>query len=261
MLFAQDEIDLTSDGHVHTKLCHHAEGEMEEYVEAAWACGLKEIIFLEHYEVGINYKEEATWLSEDAFRFYQKECQRLAQKYEGQIRVGAGVEIGLNPQKLSEIQDFIDSYQWARVGLSYHYFESDGEHINMLSRKKDNIDRFDYLGHEKVLSQYFTALRDVLEVLDVDVICHIDAPLRYCHGVEFVTEHWYLIDELLAEMAKKKRALEINTSGFDVRGEPFPGVAIIDRARRAGLKFVAGSDAHRPQDVGRYFDRLRKGLS
>ncbi|MEN8256634.1 MAG: histidinol-phosphatase [Thermodesulfobacteriota bacterium] len=259
MVFALDEIDLSSDGHVHTKLCHHAEGEMEEYVQAALACGLEEIIFLEHFEAGINYME-ATWLTDDDFRFYHTEWQRLAQKYGGQIRVGGGVEVGLNPKRLAEIADFINSYQWARVGLSYHYFESDGEHVNMLSRKQENIQRFDCLGHERVLTQYFTDLLAALEEIEVDVVCHIDAALRYCHGVEFVTEHWYLIDEILAEMAKKKIALEVNTSGFAVRGEPFPGAAIIDRARRFGLKFVAGSDAHRPQDVGRYFDRLRKGL-
>ncbi|MBU0680208.1 MAG: histidinol-phosphatase [Proteobacteria bacterium] len=254
--FAKDEIDFGCDGHVHTKLCHHAEGEMDEYVEAALACGLKEIIFLEHFETGINYSE-STWLSADDFVFYQEECQRLAEKYDGRIRVGAGVEVGLNPQRLNEIRDFISSYPWNRVGLSYHYLESNGEHVNMLSRKQENIKRFDALGHEKVLTQYFNDLLAGLEKLEVDVVCHLDAPLRYCHGVQFVTEHLYLIDDILVEMARRKIALEVNTSGFTVRGEPFPGAGIIDRARRCGLRFVAGSDAHRPQDVGRFFDRLK----
>ena len=257
MNFAPAEIDLGCDGHVHTKLCHHAVGEMEAYVAAALACGLEEIIFLEHFETGINYRE-ATWLTADEFLFYHYECRRLAQKYEGRIRVGAGVEIGLNPLRIDEIRDFISGHEWAWVGLSYHYIEENGEHLNMLSRKQENINRFAAIGHEKVLTRYFSDLCAALGLLKVDVVCHLDAPLRYCQGVHFTAEHWSLIDEILGEMARKKIALEVNTSGFAVRGAPFPGPAIIDRARRFGLKFVAGSDAHRPQDVGRFFDRLHR---
>lgn len=258
ILFDQHEIDLSCDGHVHTKLCHHATGEMTEYVEAGLACGLREIIFLEHFETGINYDMGPTWLTADDFRFYQSECQRLNQEYDGRIQVGAGVEIGLNPQRLDEITDFIKSYRWARVGLSYHYYDKGGVHINMLSRKQENIKSFAAIGHEKVLTRYFSDLLVAVNELQVDVLCHLDAPLRYCQGVVFVAEHWYLIDEILAAMARKKIALEVNTSGFAVRGEPFPGAAIIDRARRFGLKFAAGSDSHQPQDVGRFFDRLKR---
>jgi histidinol-phosphatase (PHP family) len=255
--FAKDEIDISCDGHVHTRLCGHAVGEMEEYVEAALACGLREIIFLEHFETGISYRE-STWLSAADFSFYQEECRRLAAAYAGRIRVGAGVEVGLNPQRLEEISAFIGSYDWARVGLSYHYFAGqDGHHVNMLSRKPENIRCFDALGHSEVLTRYFTDLLAALRVLEVDVVCHLDAALRYCQGLAYVTEHWYLIDDILAEMSRKKIALEINTSGFPLRGEPFPGATIIDRARRCGLRFVAGSDAHQPQDVGRFFHLLK----
>lgn len=257
ILFGPDEIDLGCDGHVHTKLCHHAVGEMAEYVEAALACGLAEIIFLEHFEVGISYMED-TWLSADDFLFYHSECRRLAKKYGNRIRVGGGVEVGLNPRKIAEIKSFLGCHQWARVGLSYHFFECNGEHVNMLSRKQENISRFDALGHDKVLTRYFSDILAALADLRVDVLCHLDAPLRYCQNVVFGAEHWSLIDKILAEMAKKKIALEVNTSGFAVRGEPFPCAEIIDRARRHGLKFVVGSDAHRPQDVGRFFERLKR---
>ncbi len=253
--FGHDEIDLSCDGHVHTKLCHHAVGEMVEYVEAALLCGLKKIVFLEHFETGINYRED-TWLTAEEFLFYHSECRRLARQYEGKIQVAAGVEVGLNVRDLPAIRDFLSTHDWDRVGLSYHYFEDHGEHVNMLSRKQENIKRFAMIGHEKVLSGYFNDLLTAVKELEVDVLCHLDAPLRYCQGITFTTEHLYLIDEILAEMAKKNIALEVNTSGFAVRGEPFPGAAIIDRARRYGLKFLAGSDAHRPQDVGRFFDRL-----
>ena len=45
-------IDLRTDGHVHTSLCNHASGTMEEYVKAAIGKGLEAIVFLEHLETG-----------------------------------------------------------------------------------------------------------------------------------------------------------------------------------------------------------------
>ena len=57
-------------------------------------------------------------------------------------------------------------------------------------------------------------------------------------------------------MQERGIALEINTSGFDYRGTPFPAAWIITLAVERGIPLSAGSDAHRPEDVGRYFDRL-----
>jgi HisJ family histidinol phosphate phosphatase len=50
-------LDISEDGHVHTNLCHHALGAMEDYVQAAIDRGLRKIIFLEHLEAGIEYFE------------------------------------------------------------------------------------------------------------------------------------------------------------------------------------------------------------
>jgi len=69
------QIDTSIDGHVHTKLCHHARGEMEEYVLAAIGKGLRKLIFLEHLEVGVNYFE-STWLTEEDFNYYHDEGKR-----------------------------------------------------------------------------------------------------------------------------------------------------------------------------------------
>jgi len=54
---------LTADDrHIHTKLCCHASGEMEEYVLAAIGRDLDGIVFLEHMEEGICCAER-TWLT------------------------------------------------------------------------------------------------------------------------------------------------------------------------------------------------------
>ena len=79
--YASYTLPTNSDGHIHTKYCHHAIGEMEEYVLCGIEKGLEEIVFLEHMEAGIHYFEK-TWLTEDDFDIYFSEGKRLQKKFQ-----------------------------------------------------------------------------------------------------------------------------------------------------------------------------------
>jgi histidinol-phosphatase (PHP family) len=248
-------IDITTDGHVHTRLCHHAKGEMEEYVQAAVAAGLKKIIFLEHYETGIDYFE-STWLTEADFVYYHGEGRRLAEKYQGIIAVGAGVEVGANPEHLPEAVNFLGKFNWERIGLSYHYLQTDEGYVNMVSRRPASIALMEKIGVDNVAAAYFDGLEKALAVIPADVVCHLDAVMRHCPSFSFSENHFARTMEILTLMREKDVALEVNTSGFSLRGEPFPSLRLLREAQQMGVRLVAGSDAHRPEDVGRYFDWL-----
>ena len=86
-------VNLKEDNHVHTHLCNHASGDMEEYVVAAISKRLMSLTFLEHLEVDIHYFER-TWLTEADFIYYFKEGERLKKKYQEKIRIKLGIEIG-----------------------------------------------------------------------------------------------------------------------------------------------------------------------
>jgi histidinol-phosphatase (PHP family) len=135
-------IDTSIDGHVHTKLCHHASGEMEEFVLAAVNKNLRKIVFLEHLEVGIDYFE-STWLSENDFDIYHEEGKRLRDKYKNTIEIDLGIEVGYNPKYLNEIQRRLALHSWDQIGISYHFLETNSGHLNMVSSKQINIDRLD----------------------------------------------------------------------------------------------------------------------
>jgi len=248
-------IDTSIDGHVHTKLCHHASGEMEEFVLAAVNKNLRKIVFLEHLEVGIDYFE-STWLSENDFDIYHEEGKRLQDKYKNTIEIGLGIEVGYNPKYLNEIQRRLALHSWDQIGISYHFLETNSGHLNMVSSKQINIDRLDQYGVDKVIHRYYYDLHEAVEKLPGQVLCHIDAVLRHHPNVTFTPEHYGLIDELLDAVARKKIAIEVNTSGYRTKNEPYPSVALLKKAIARNIPLVAGSDAHRPEDVGRYFDRL-----
>lgn len=248
-------IDIKVDGHVHTNLCNHARGEMEEYVLSALNQGLRKLIFLEHLEVGVTYFE-STWLTEDDFDFYHKEGKRLQQKYRGKIEIGLGVEVGYNPRFLEKIQEKLALYTWERIGISYHFLATDSGHLNMVSSKQINIDALDQYGVDEVVCRYYNDLREAVEKLPGQVLCHFDAVLRHHPGIRLAPGHYLLIDKLLDAVARKQMALEVNTSGYRTKEQPYPSLAILQKAVARNIHLVAGSDAHRPEDVGRYFDRL-----
>lgn len=251
------KIDILRDCHVHTRLCNHATGEMEEYVIAAIDRGLREIVFLEHLEAGINYFER-TWLSEEAFDYYFKEGDRLRSKYADRIQIGTGVELGYNPEHHSELLAKATARPWDRIGISCHFLQmpDTGLHLNLLSRKRKNIALAQQFGPARLLKIYFDTLIEAVRKLPGTVLCHLDAALRYVPGLVFNDTHFQQIDVLLAAVKEKDMALEINTSGFAIRKEPFPARKILAIALKYDIPLQAGSDAHRPEDVGRFFENL-----
>ncbi len=228
---------------------------MEEFVLSAIKKGLKKIIFLEHLEMGIQYFE-STWLSENDFEYYFSEGERLQKKYSGQLEIGLGVEVGFNPNMVSEIKEFLERYTWDRIGISYHFLEVDGKVANVVSRQKINLEIMDSIGLDRVIEKYYTDLKTAVCELPGTVLCHLDAVLRHHPRIDEININPVFVYEILDAVATKQMALEINTSGFAIRDEPYPSLHWLAEAEKRGIPFVTGSDAHKPEDVGRYFDRL-----
>lgn len=256
------DIDIYSDGHVHTHLCMHAGGTMEEYVQSAIGKGLRHMVFLEHLEEGIDYSER-TWLTEEDFDHYFEEGNRLKQVYGDFIEVGLGVEVGYNPHSTDKILSRLSMRNWDRVGLSYHFYKLPGNgcHLNFLSRKQKNINAFIDRGASTLLSHYFSTLIEAVQIIPADVVCHLDAGLRHVPDLNLNDEHHDLIDKLLHQIKASGMALELNTSGYTTRNIPFPSFDLIEKAHSLEIPMIAGSDAHAPSQVARYFRRLSDDLS
>lgn len=229
---------------------------------AAIQKGLSKITFLEHMEAGVNYFE-VTWLTTEDFDLYFEEGKRLQGKYNNQIGIELGVEVGFSPSHSDEILSQLKRHQWDQIGISYH-FARYGEfehHLNLVSRKEPNKSNIKHVGQDRVLEHYFSSLIQAVKFLPGTILCHLDAGLRHQENLAFNNGHLKQIDELLHKVKQQKMALEINTSGFAMREEPFPERSIVKKALELNIPLVASSDAHKPQDVGRYFDRLPNYLS
>lgn len=252
-------VDVLADTHVHTSLCLHASGTMEEYVVAAVEKGLKRLVFLEHLEEGINTPFRS-WLTDEDFDYYFTEGYRLQKAYGGLIRINLGVEVGYNPACAETIRARLRQRNWERIGLSCHFFTVDGHdmHLNVLSKNKKGIGIIKNYGTGRLLTRYFDTLIEAVKTIPADVLCHLDAGLRHQPDLNLEKSHWAQIEALLEAVKEKKMTLEINTSGYKYRAQPFPAPAIIDMARHRSISFSLGSDAHSPGEVGRYFDQAAR---
>ncbi|WPD21500.1 MAG: histidinol-phosphatase [Candidatus Electrothrix scaldis] len=251
-------LDITGDHHVHTRYCNHAVGEMEEYVLAAIAKGLRSLTFLEHLECGLSYSP-CIWLTPELFQRYFAEGEQLREKYADQISIRLGAEVGYNPRAIDKLLAMLDAFPFAHRGLSCHFFFDGKEHLNMLSRRTDHIKKIAEYGTEPILDTYFKNLIQGCQDIPCDKLCHLDAALR--HNTPALTAyHYELIDELFAVMLQNNIALEVNTSGYELRPHPYPVIALIQRAQHMGIPLIIGSDAHRPEQVGRFFERVTEEL-
>ena len=248
-------IDISSDGHVHTRLCNHAAGEMHEYVEKAIGKGLGTITFLEHLETAICYQPR-TWLEEEDFDYYFQEGTRLRERYRDCIDIRLGVETGYNPLAVEAIQENLRQHPWDHIGLSCHFFHHQGTDFNLLSHRQEKLAPLAAIGIDNVITSYFDALIEAVDSIECDVLCHLDAVLRHYPGIAFNAFHDDQVEILLNRLQHNDIALEINTSGIDYRGTPFPASWIIAKAMTRGIRLCAGSDAHHPDQVGRHFTQL-----
>ncbi len=228
---------------------------MKEYVEAALRSGLRKITFLEHLEVQIHTRCQS-WLSTDDFAEYFRKGRQLQKEYRSRIDISLGVEAGYNSQAIESIQKNLARYPWDTIGLSYHFYPLSGLHYNMVGRNREHIAALKEKGLNKVAEDYFMGLIQALKEITCNTICHLDAVMRYVPAFQLTHSHWILIDTLLQSMQAKEVALEVNTAGYTMCGQPHPCPQITQKAVQLSIPLVVGSDAHHPSQVGRFFDRL-----
>jgi histidinol-phosphatase (PHP family) len=251
-------IDIHLDSHIHTRYCHHATGTMEEYVLSAIDKGLTHIVFLEHMEGAAVRYFETTWLTDTDFDDYFEEGSRLQERYSDRLTIGLGVEVGYDAAHPEELLHRLSKHSWEQVGVSYHFMPVPDLpfDLNLVSRQERNVQAIRETGCEQVLTDYFRTLTEAVRVLPGTKVCHLDAALRFQPHLELSPGHWQQMEELLDTIKARDMALEINTSGYAIRGTPFPAPAIIRMAMEKEIRLIAGSDAHRPEDVGRFFDKI-----
>ena len=231
------------DYHMHTIVSFDGHDRGLDMALAAKQRGLREICFTDHLDY--DPLEQMGILAFDT-EVYNAEYDNL--EVPG-LKIRRGMEFGMT----------VDNREQFRKDLSRREFDFVLGSIHFV----DDLDvYFEDFWRDKTIFQaerrYLEATLDCVRIHeDYDVLAHLTyiAKTRAHHDprpVPFDT-HRELVDEILRELARKGKGLEMNTSGVDRCGEYLPGAEYFRRFRELGGEIVTiGSDAHDAGRVGQY---------
>ncbi|MDY0092927.1 MAG: histidinol-phosphatase HisJ family protein [Candidatus Vecturithrix sp.] len=237
------------DYHIHTKLCGHAFGEMEDFVQHAVRVGLQEIGFSDHLPM-IKWANPEYAMAFEQLPEYIQEVHRLQQAYP-HFSLKLGIEADYYSHNEEQaLSDLLSQYPFDYVYGSVHFVN--GWAID----DARNFQRWEESDIDQIYEQYFTQLQCAASSDLVDIISHTDLVKKFGHRPS--KEMTPLIEETIRVYKQHGMVVEINSSGLRKPvNEIYPAPHIIQLLKEYDVPIVFGSDAHKPEEVGQDFEYLR----
>jgi histidinol-phosphatase (PHP family) len=232
------------DYHVHTRLCNHAEGSMTAFIQHAVQRGFAEICFLDHLTITDSPRPMTMAVAE--VPLYFQAVQRLKRTYSDQIAIKAGLEIEFNPQYTELFAQLVDDFAFDVIGSSIHQLDGIDIVSGPIGPDAAHAD-------PAALAQRYLDYLDMMLAYDYfDIICHLDLLKKY--GQNLGPHFEDRLTGILSRATARPLTVEVNTSGFDhPAAEAYPSPHILTALNDAGICVTIGSDAHRPEEIGRHF--------
>lgn len=234
------------DYHIHTRFSYDSEATMEAACRAAISRGLIEIAFTDHLDFGPE--EPPGYFRE---RQYLAAIVRCRARYEGQLTIRAGIEVGEPHLFAGEVSQILGENAFDIVLGSAHYA------VGMQPAWREGF--FEQPMREACES-YFRQVVRLAAAGDFDVLAHLDLIKRdagkFGRAYDGAEPYGDLIRTALQSIVERGKGIEVNTSPLR-RGqrEPCPSLEILRWYREMGGEIlVVGSDAHHPDAVGSGLD-------
>lgn len=217
------------------------------YVERALQLGLTELGFTDHLTPSSLGDDGYYGIRPGGLDDYIEAVRTIAAAYP-ELRVLLGVEVDYLPQASDEMLAAVASYPFDYALCSVHFVDGFG-FIERGSRRAAGWRDVDH-----VWRRYYETLAEAATTGAFDVVAHLDLPKKW--GYRPTVDLSELEHRALAAIAGAGLAIEVNTSGLyrSPVGEMYPAPDLLALARRAGIPFTFGSDAHRVADLGSSFD-------
>jgi histidinol-phosphatase (PHP family) len=231
------------DFHMHSRVSFDGHASGLEMALAAKRVGLQEICFTDHRD----FDPEGV-MQNIAFSFDEYSAEYDDLQIPGLV-IRRGMEFGLLPDNQDRFTRDLQKREFDFVLGSVHFV--DGKDVYYQ----------DYWEGKTVFQAERRFLEQTLECVQVHTDFDVLAHLTYigkttAHPTKTFLRyeaHQQLIDEILMELVRKGKGLEVNTSGVDRCGGLLPTADIVARFKELGGKIVTvGSDAHTSDRVGQY---------
>lgn len=236
------------DCHVHTTMSYDGKATMQEYINVSGEKNVDELTFTEHYDICENVN---TIIKPTNLKEYYNEYLKV--KNSTKLKLNFGIEVGLQTDQVKELEQTINKYPFDFVIGSSH-----------IVQKKDIGDDKSFFEGRTQKEVYLIYLEEVLRNIKLfnnfDVYGHLDNIVRYGNYVNkkiYYNDFREILDEILIELIRKDKGIEINSSGIGYGlGSPHPNIEILSRYKELGGKIITmGSDAHKSKELVKNFDK------
>ncbi|HHX77267.1 MAG TPA: histidinol-phosphatase HisJ family protein [Firmicutes bacterium] len=236
------------DYHIHTRLCRHAVGEIEEYAAKAKENRLLELGFADHFPLELldaNLKADVT-MSGNQLEGYIASILSLKAGTAGLV-IKLGIEVDYLPGRERITEKLIASYPFDFVIGSIHFLAG-WDFTNPA-----NIKGFALKDAEKIYVDYFQLLKEMAAADLFDIVGHADVVKKFGHLIDEEAAG-EIRREAVAAIKKHGLCVEVNTSGWRAPvGEQYRSRSFLSDCFQRDIPVTLGSDAHSPGDVGKGF--------
>ncbi len=233
------------DLHNHTTRCNHAEGEIFEYVEEAIKTGTKYFGFSDHAPMDFDEKYR---MSFDEMDQYESDILALQQKYEDKIEILLGYEVDylkghMDKKVLNAKVDYL-------IG-SVHFIEGWG------FDNPEFIGKYEDQDIDEIWQKYFDTIEEMAQSKLFDIVGHLDLIKVF----KFMPKQDIkkIAHNALVAVKKADMVMELNVAGYrkPVK-ESYPSIELLKEAFDLGIPITFGSDAHKPEQVSLFSDKIQK---
>ncbi len=238
---------MIADYHIHTGLCGHARGNVDELVESALEKGFEQVGIADHMPM---LYAEYTHLSmtPEQLPGYVEEVRQAKERYAGRIKVLLGIEADYHGPTQAERVALLDKYPFDYIIGSVHVLG------DWIFDSPLDVDRYDEVDLDDFYLEYLREVRDMVASGVYDIVGHPDLPKKFDKRPTIDLAPHYR--EILLVMKERGTCYEVNTAGLRWPvGEMYPEPSFVRLAAELGVPVTLGSDAHCPEDVGRDFDK------
>lgn len=234
------------DYHMHSNVSFDGHDPAEKMVQMALKAGLKEICFTDHIDHEVL--EPKTGMVFDT-AVYNAAYDHLEAPG---LKIRKGMEFGLKPCNQAELKQDLQRRHFDFVLGSIHFVDEVDVYLAPYWEGKTLQE-----GTRLFLENTYACVK---AHEDFDVLAHLTFISKGrghpTHELIPMKDWQEIVDEILRELARKGKGLEMNTSGVDRCGDFLPSADYFRRFRELGGEIVTiGSDAHTADRVGQYTDR------
>lgn len=259
---------ICADYHLHSSFSTDSDTPTEQMVSRAVSLRLKEICFTEHMDH--NYPERYRPLFPGVDRLFEADplqvrakIKELQKKYQGQILIRFGMEFGMRPQFADFYRNLAESMPFDFLIASQH-LTGDYDPYYPETWEGKTVDG--------LIRSYYEEMLGNLRSMDDsswDTLAHLDYIIRYIPGrkenglvFDSLAAFPDLIDEILREVIRRDKCLEVNTAGIKYGlGQTHPGRNVLARYYElGGRNLTIGSDSHDTEHIAIAFTETAQML-